>query len=189
MDRRNSHVAALLERLGRLLATEAHAEGLLPVHWEALRYIDRANRFSRTTGALVAYLGITKGTVSQTVKALESKGLVTKRADSADRRRVQLALTAKGRRVLRADPLKLTEGAIASLNDSASKGLAKGLEVLLSNRLLAQRRRPFGLCRDCRYFARRHKEGRPSYCGLLKEPLSEDDAVAICQEQEPASAG
>ena len=189
MQRRDSHIAALLERLGRLLATEAHADGLLPVHWEALRYIDRANRFSRTAGALVAYLGITKGTVSQTVKALESKGLVKKRADATDRRRVRLALTAKGRRVLNADPLKLTEDAVASLNESDNSGLAEGLEALLSTRLLAQQRRPFGLCRDCRYFARRHKEGRPSYCQLLAEPLSNEDALAICHEQQPLSVG
>ena len=61
-----NHVAALIERLGRLTTTEAHAEGLLPVQWEVLRYLDRANRYSRTAVALTAYLGITKGTVSQT---------------------------------------------------------------------------------------------------------------------------
>ena len=51
-------IAALIERIGRLLSTDAHAGGLLPVQWEALRY--RANRFSRTPAALTAYLGLTR---------------------------------------------------------------------------------------------------------------------------------
>ena len=79
-------IAALIERIGRLLSTDAHAGGLLPVQWEALRYLGRANRFSRTPAALTAYLGLTKGTVSQTVHVLEAKGLVTKQVDPADRR-------------------------------------------------------------------------------------------------------
>ena len=47
MDQRDDrHVAALIERIGRLLHTDSHAEGLLPVQWEILRYLERANRFS-----------------------------------------------------------------------------------------------------------------------------------------------
>jgi len=75
------HIAALIERIGRLLSTDAHAAGLLPVQWEVLRYLRRANRFSRTPAALTAYLGLTKGTVSQTLRALEGRGLVRKRVD------------------------------------------------------------------------------------------------------------
>ncbi|HIP78057.1 MAG TPA: MarR family transcriptional regulator, partial [Kiloniellaceae bacterium] len=56
----------LLERLARVLQNEAHSEGLKPTQWEALRYLSRANRFSRTPSGVTAYLGMTKGTVSQT---------------------------------------------------------------------------------------------------------------------------
>ena len=38
----------LLERLARVLQNEAHTGGLKPTQWEALRYLARANRFSRT---------------------------------------------------------------------------------------------------------------------------------------------
>ena len=41
------HIAALIERIGRLLSADAHAARLAPVQWEALRYLGRANRFSR----------------------------------------------------------------------------------------------------------------------------------------------
>jgi DNA-binding MarR family transcriptional regulator len=180
------HIAALLERIGRLVSTEAHVEGLLPVQWEALRYLDKANRFSKTAAAVTAYLGITKGTVSQTLKTLENKGLLKKRVDGKDRRINHLSLTAKGRRLLGRDPLDTTIVAVNDLGDAAQRTLGKGLQTLLSVRLAAQDRKPFGQCRDCRYFARQHTEGNPHYCQLLQEKLAESDSLAICHEQLPA---
>lgn len=181
------HVAALIERIGRLLHTDAHADGLLPVQWEALRYMDRANRFSRTPAALTAYLGLTKGTVSQTLNTLEARGLIRKQVDSQDRRGRRLSLSARGRRLLRKDPLAETMSAIDALAESQRTGLAGSLERVLSWRLAARDRQPFGQCRDCRYFADRHREGKPHYCQLLNEPLSKSDSSMICQEQQPAA--
>lgn len=183
---RAAHIAALIERIGRLLATEAHAEGLLPVHWETLRYLERANRFSRTAAALTAWLGITKGTVSQTLNSLEKKGLIRKRTDQHDRRSKLLSLTANGRTLLRRDPLDQTVAAIQMLAEPAQLGLVQGLEALLRTRLAAQDRLPFGQCRDCRYFANAHPNGGPHYCQLLEEKLAESESVAICFEQVPA---
>src|SRR3546814_12965729 len=83
----------LLARTARLIAGDGHSAGLKPVQWQALRYLAIANRFSRTPGALAAWLGQTKGTVSQTVGALERKGLVERTGDPDDRRLVRLSLT------------------------------------------------------------------------------------------------
>ena len=181
----SEHTAALIERVGRLLHTETHAEGLLPVQWEALRYLQRANRFSTTAAALTAYLGLTKGTVSQTLKALESRGLVRKRVNARDRRSKHLSVTAKGRKLLGHDPLTATVAVLDDLSSRTRSALDTGLETLLSARLAAQDRQPFGQCQDCRYFARRHPDGDPHYCQLLKEPLAESEADAICFEQTP----
>ena len=115
-------IAALIERIGRLLSTDAHAGGLLPVQWEALRYLGRANRFSRTPAALTAYLGLTKGTVSQTVHALEARGLVTKQVDPADRRGRRLTLSPAGRTLLGRDPLAATVAATRSLSGPQPSG-------------------------------------------------------------------
>jgi len=178
------HIAALIERVGRLLTTEAHAEGLLPVQWEVLRYLKKANRFSQTAAALTAYLGITKGTVSQTLNALEAKGLVKKQVDTKDRRSKRLTLTAKGKKLLSRDPLAATVSAIRELAGSGQRVLNENLELLLVQRLKARGRQPFGQCRDCRYFASRHPEGGPHYCQLLQEKLAKADAQAICHEQQ-----
>ena len=62
-----------LERLARIMRAREHEGGLNPAQWEALRYLSRANRFSDSPGALTRYLGATKGTISQTLMALERK--------------------------------------------------------------------------------------------------------------------
>jgi DNA-binding MarR family transcriptional regulator len=179
-------VAATCERLGRLLVSDAHSAGLLPVQWEALRYLSRANRFSRTLAALTAYLGLTKGTVSQTVKALEARTLVRKKRSTSDRRSNHLELTGRGKRLLDSDPLLETVTAIEALPEATRDALAIGARELLSTRLTARGRQPFGICRDCVYFGRRHDDGKPHFCLLLKEPLSEADSGEICFEQVPA---
>lgn len=187
MATRNANrVAALLERTGRLIAGDAQSGGLLPVHWEALRYLQRANRFSRTAVALTNYLGLTKGTVSQTLNALEGRGLVSKQINSQDRRSNHLSLTAKGLKQLQDDPLIAMEDAIASLRDDQQVALESGLRELLSTRLLARQRQPFGQCYTCIYFASHHADGQPHYCQLLEEPLTADEANAICYEQRSA---
>lgn len=188
MSNNSKRITALLERIGRLLATEAHAEGLLPVHWETLRYLERANRFSQTAAALTAYLGLTKGTVSQTLSTLESKGLIKRSVDRRDRRSKRLSLTAKGRSLLKRDPIELTTNVVGEISRSSRHQLASMLEAFLSARLAVQDRQPFGQCRDCRYFVSRHPDGAPHYCQLLEEKLAENEATAICFEQRPVVA-
>lgn len=174
-------VSILLERISRVLIAEAHAQGLKPVQWEALRFLRRANRFSRTPTALTRYLGCTKGTVSQTVKALEQRGLVSKRAAVGDRRSAMLELTDVGKKTLESDPLEAIDQVVAG---SGMEGkLEPGLRDLLRSLLAARGMQPFGVCAGCRHFQR--NGGEPHFCGLLELPLTADDSTRICVEQEP----
>ena len=178
-------VAVLLERLARILQNEAHAAGLKPTQWEALRYLARANRFSRSPSALTAYLGTTKGTVSQTLMALERKGLVVKAADAAHRRHLHIDLTPKGERVLQQDPIAAVMRPTEQLPEHERQHLAQSLSALLSDTLRQRRGRPFGVCRSCRFFQTEHPDGAPHRCGLLGVALSADDSQRICLEQDP----
>lgn len=178
-------VLVLLERLGRLLQNDAHREGLKPTQWEALRFLGRANRFSRSPGAVTAYLGMTKGTVSQTLAALERKGLVRKVAVPADRRNLRLELTRTGKALLKRDPLVDLETAARRLTAGQRADLEAGLSKLLAEALGQRGGRPFGACKTCRYFRRDAEDGRPHRCGLLDEPLSKSDSELVCVEQEP----
>jgi len=181
----NDEVAVLLERLARVVQNEAHVAGLKPTQWEALRYLARANRFSRTPSGLTAYLGVTKGTVSQTLNALERKGLVAKTADPTDRRQVRIDVTAEGTRLLERDPLAMLSGASSALSTPERLRVAGGLEALLRESLHRRGGRPFGVCRTCRFFSADDPAGAPHRCTLLDEPLSADDSNRICEEQTP----
>ena len=178
---------AMIGRLARIVAHDGHAAGLPPVQWEALRYLARANRFSRTPGALTAYLGATKGTVSQTLMALQRARLVDKSADPADRRAVRLELTAQGAAMLAPDEMTRFEQALAAIAPALQKSLHDGLASLLKARIAQDGGRPFGICRDCRHFAAGEGASESShFCRLLKVPLTEADAGKICVEQQAA---
>ena len=182
-------IPVLLERLSRILQNEAHAGGLKPTQWEALRYLSRANRFSRSPSAVTAYLGVTKGTVSQTLNALVRKGLVRKEADPGDRRNLTIEVTPAGRELLARDPVEALLTSAAKLGAAERRTLSDGLEALLGEALRRRGGRPFGLCRSCRFFQKRAKGGTPHRCGLLGVPLTGEDSRRICIEQEPVVAG
>ncbi|QFU18051.1 MarR family transcriptional regulator [Microvirga thermotolerans] len=178
------HAAHLIERIGRLVQAEEQSGGLPPVQWDVLRYLARANRFSRSPAVVAAYLGSTRGTVSQTLIALEAKGYVERRPSERDRRSVDLALTERGRAVLAADPLLTLADDIAATAGKGATELARALERVLTAVVERNGRKAFGLCRSCRHFGEgsgaspelRHR------CGLLGLDLSDADAGQICAE-------
>ena len=128
-------ITALLERLARMLLTDGHSGGLKPAQWEALRYLARANRFSRTPGALASYLGSTKGTVSQTLMALERGGLVVKGTNPGDGRSVRVDLTPEALDRLTDDPIELLDRAVVALPAAIRAELDQGLRALIAKRL------------------------------------------------------
>lgn len=183
---KTSGITIILERLGRVLQNDAHTQGLKPTQWEALRYLARANRFSSSPSAVTAYLGVTKGTVSQTLNALERKGLIKKVSDQADRRNLKVSLTSAGSALLHDDPAHILSHSIAKLRRSDREGLEDHLEKLLLTTIQQRGGRPFGACKTCRHFRKNASGGSPHLCGLLNEPLTALDSKKICVEQEAA---
>lgn len=178
-------VLDLVERLGRLVrGARRRRTALDPVQWEALRYFSRANRYSRGPGALARYLAATKGTVSQTVHALERRGYLARERSARDRRSVSLSLTPSGRHLLGDDPLV---GLIARSRDGRAGQLAAELEALLVALQHANGHRSFGVCATCDLFRRDvapDLPGGPHRCGLTGEALSDADSTLICGEHE-----
>lgn len=186
MSRDALEAAHLIDRLERLARSGVPVLGLNPAQWEALRYLARANRFSRTPGALADYLGSTRGTVSQTLITLEQKGFVARGASRRDRRSLELGLTPAGAAALAEDPLLALAGDIAAAADSPAL-LAEGLRATLRAAVARNGRRAFGICHACRHFRRAPEPSpAPYHCALLDEPLGEEDSLAICLEQEDA---
>ena len=180
----------LIDRLDRLLRAGELSDGLNPAQWDAMRYLGRANRFSRTPAALADFLASTRGTVSQTLIALESKGFVIRSSSVRDGRSVDLALSELGRAIQQRDPLLVLASNIESALGTKASELAAALASVLHQAIVRRGGRAFGVCSTCRHFQKDHSSraaGR-HYCGLLQEPLSEDDSQEICAEQELAAA-
>ena len=179
-------IAGPLERLSRLMRGGEHEAGLNPAQWEALRFLSRANRFSNSPGAMTRFLGSTKGTISQTIKALERKGFVIKSPRANEKRSICLTLTEKGHALLKNDPLQALSKSLDDLSDKTRRRLAKGLRDLLAAELKRQEQPGFGTCASCRYFREKGREtdmAGPHQCMLFDAGLSAADAQLICIEQ------
>jgi len=177
--------ATVLERLTRLMRAAEHEGDLNPAQWEALRYLGRANRFSNSPSALTQYLGATKGTVSQTLIALEKKGLVTKAPRPEEKRSVALSLTEPGEAMLRRDPWERLEAEIANLGPKTHKRFAKALRELLQAELSRGNFKSFGVCRSCRFFSEKGAQDNPQGphgCLFFEQPLTGAESRRICVE-------
>lgn len=190
-DKTAVRIAELLDRLGLYQRSRQQADGLNPAQWEALRYLSRANRYSRNPTALAGFLGATKGTVSQTLLALERKHLLSRRRDAKDGRSIRLELTPAGQACLAADPLGEVAVAAEALSDDGRQALVQGLTDLLTKLQRDHDQRPFGICAACRFFRRDGaavEPGGPHRCGLTGEPLAEPEIALICAEHQQLAA-
>jgi DNA-binding MarR family transcriptional regulator len=175
----NANILPALERLARLMRAGEHGGGLNPAQWEALRYLSRANRFSNSPVALARFLGSTKGTVSQTIKALHRKGYILKAAREGEKRSIALSLTDTGREMLGIDPLAEFSKSIDGLRGKTARRLDKGLSELLAMELARTKQPGFGVCAACRNF---RGESGGYHCAFFAAALSDDDAGMICAE-------
>jgi DNA-binding MarR family transcriptional regulator len=178
-----------LERLARLMRAREHGEDLNPAQWEALRFLSRANRFSNSPSALTRYLGATKGTVSQTLIALERKGYITRGLRDGAKKSISLTLTGKGQDALARDPWADLARAAEDLGGKTKRRLHRGLAELLDQELKRSGHASFGVCATCRFFRERGRSDDakgPHLCMLFEDALSEDDAQRICREHQTA---
>jgi DNA-binding MarR family transcriptional regulator len=173
---------AKLERLARLLRQAGHAKGLNPVQWEALRYLGRCNVLSHSPGAMAKYLGTTKGTVSQTIKALEKKAFLSKQVDPKDSRGVSLYLTDAGKALLADDDVNVVKADIAELSDKTRRRFDRALEALLEQARLRHGEPRFGTCLSCRYY-REAASGLAAHCMKVNAAVMAEETLLICVEQ------
>lgn len=170
-------IAELIIHLGRAARAEDQAAQLTPAQWTALRFLSRANTASRTPSAFASFHATTRGTATQTLKALEAKGLIRRGENKRDGRSVCFDLTDDGRILLSADPLRDLTGAIAALPNELREAMALALPKMVAE--LARRRETpsFGTCQDCRHF-----EGGPldAFCACMAKGLAVADVNLLC---------
>ncbi len=181
----------LVERLGNLIRAELRRSGsdeaLQPVHVQALIYLSKANRYSNTPQALAQYLGLTKGTVSQTLLLLDRRGLVERFEDDIDRRVVRLRLSAAGERLLNeAQPMLAWQNATRNISPNRIRNAVSALREALMTLQEDNEGSLFGACHTCAFSQKLSQ--RIYRCGRMGDRLSGPETRKICWVYEPKAA-
>ncbi len=177
-----THIVAEVERLSRLMRQASHAHGLVPVHWESLRYLARANRFSNAPGSLARYLATTKGTISQTIRALEKRGLVQKNQRGSDSRSISLSLTPAANELLKHDPLNAVIADAEKLGGKTTRRFARAISELLDGEIRRKAEPSFGNCLTCAHLI--VEEDGLASCKIFNAKIEEQDIDKICHRHE-----
>lgn len=177
----------LIERISSLLRSEERkkyaAIGLQPVHGQVLEYLAKCNKYSNTHTSVAEYLGLTKGTVSQSIQILERKRYLDKTTDSLDGRVVHLSLTETGQALLDdLKPLVIFKAAEHTVSHQEFDSIENALQTTLAVLQKVNQSKSFGLCRTCDHFTvvEHHYQ-----CGLTDEALERDDTDKICRDHIP----
>jgi len=187
----SGQVAELIDRLSRLTRELQYVENLNPAQWEALRFICRANKYSRTPGALAEFLGTTKGTTSQTLISLESKGFIRKVRSQTDRRVIQLELTDTGEAMVLRDPILKIQRMADGLDPRTGAEIVQGLSRLLRDMQVEVGAKDFGFCAACAQYQGNTcgSDTDRNHCGLTGEPIDPSDLERICVNYSPYRSG
>ena len=185
--------AELLLQVGRLVQAEGYDGELSPAQWMALRYLSRANSFSRNPSAFAEFQATTRGTASQAIKALEADGYLVRQRSKADGRSVSLRLTNKGKKALARDPFEVLVRAVDSLEAEQQGTMRRALHQVLTTVAASGAHRRFGVCQDCAHLGGEtccNPTGASSLaleCLLLGVPIRSEDAGLLCVHFQPTS--
>ncbi|WP_281973216.1 MarR family winged helix-turn-helix transcriptional regulator [Ruegeria faecimaris] len=174
-------IRTLINRLARIDGSEVWAGDLNPTQRMALEYLAEANMFSRSPSQVAEYIGTTRGTMSQTLKALTRKGYVEEHRKELDQRSISYDLTKEGVKIVR-QPNPVAQ-AIGDMPVENQVMLEQGLMQSLSLALAANGGRSFGQCKSCTYHDTTTENG---FCKLLGVSLDVGEKDKICIEHEEA---
>jgi DNA-binding MarR family transcriptional regulator len=192
IDARIATALAKLALAGRhALGRRAAASSLSAIQSLVLERLARVG--PTQVGELASQLAVTPPTVSDSVAALERKGLVTRRAMAEDARRVEVGLTPRGRKLasMQAEWPEVFAAAVAELRPE-EKQVALRLLLRVIARLVEEGVvRDARMCVTCEHFRPHAHPGgaQPHHCALVDLPLSDEhlrvdcpDHVAVARE-------
>ena len=175
------YIAALIRSEERKRCTELK---LQLVHFQILKYLSICNKYSDTPAAITNYLGMTRGTVSQSLILLEKRDFIKKKQDQTDKRVFHIQLLKKGMSTLiKAKPTDLFKKTATILEKNSS--IMGGKEIFIEALTALQKANnshSFGICKTCKNFT---KKSTNFYCDLTQEILSQSDSEKICLEHLP----
>ncbi|MET3911169.1 MarR family transcriptional repressor of emrRAB [Bradyrhizobium sp. S3.3.6] len=175
----------LLGQVARILWFEGTKNGMRDREWMALRFLSRANRFSRTPSALASYVGTTRGTASFIIGELERLGYVERKRSATDKRSVMLSVTQQGKKFLARDPVNGLVEAIAVLDDDSKIRFRDTLRHVLDQADAVEQRHHTDVCKRCIFLRedRTSSENKTTVeftCRLFRAPIAEPEIDLLC---------
>ena len=178
-----------LAKIGIALKQQAWAEaggrGLTPTQGQVLALL-RANPDGLRLGALAEQLGVTAATTSDSVTALQRKGLVTKEPMAGDGRGVIVLLTPTGTREAAA-AAAWPDFLLEAVGELSTVEQATFLRTLVSMiRTLQEKGRiPVArMCVSCRFFRpyQHDNPARPHHCAFVDAPFGDSELRLDCPD-------
>lgn len=201
MDETASHpdltTRRLREGLDRLAAvaradlwTATAAGGINPTQAQALALLAGRGPAGLRVKAIAAHLGVSQPTVTDTIAALERKGLVARETDPADARATMVRLTEEGVAAVKgieAAPSAL-DAALATLSPGEQADLLLLTIKLIRTLQLAGAIPVQRMCVSCRHFRPNiHPDAaNPHHCAFVNAAFGNRQLRLDCGDHEPA---
>lgn len=182
-----SKIIAGLERVSEafkvLLWDKAKLLGLSPIQIQILIFIAYHKTEFCNVSHLAKEFNITKPTISDAIRVLDKKGLITKVYSSSDSRSYSIGLSETGTETIGqisdfANPLKMQLNTVGDSElESLFGTLSKLIYQLNTSGILSVQR----TCYGCKFYS---KESNQDYCNLLNKELLNKDIRLDCPEFE-----
>lgn len=182
-----SKIVASLERIAQafrvLLWQESKEHSLSPIQIQVLIFLHFHSNEKCKVSYLAEEFNMTKATISDTIKTLEQKQLISKESDPIDTRSYFIQLTAKGISIAEKTSLFSKEifKPINNLQQSEQENLLLSLLEIIrhlnkSGVITIQR-----MCMSCHYY-QSSEEDQEHFCKLLNQKLTVKDLRIDCPE-------
>ncbi|MCL6523051.1 MAG: MarR family winged helix-turn-helix transcriptional regulator [Thermoflavifilum sp.] len=181
-------IVVALERIAeafRVMAWEISKEsGLSPIQIQILIFCLFHDAHMATVSALAEEFHLTKATISESIRTLAAKQLITKKQTDEDLRSYRIVLTSKGKKLAQkasqfADALV---SAVDGLPASSKNQLLHGLLQIIWQLQQQEMIHPQRMCWNCRFY--RTTNHQP-FCTFLQKPLHAADLRVDCPEFQP----
>ncbi|MGY8631079.1 MarR family transcriptional regulator [Bradyrhizobium sp. 14AA] len=160
---------------------EGSLAGLSDREWMALRFLARANRFSRTPTALASFLGTTRSAATQIAAVLQSKGLMVRKPSAEDKRSIALCITGEGERFLERDPINALRDQLVALDVTDRSQLRDTLRRVLGGVDVAKHSHHADVCSECMFLIESGEgKGHHFKCRLFRKSLAQKDTTLLC---------
>lgn len=183
----SSKIVAGLERISEsfkvLLWEKAKVFGISPIQIQILIFIAYHKTSFCNVSNLAKEFNLTKATISDAVKVMSRKELITKDYNSKDTRSYNILLSEEGKRIVNetenfANPIKDQLGEISESDlKNLFETLSKLIHQLNQNGILTVQR-------TCYAFNFYRKNKNTDYCNLLNKELLNSDIRLDCPEFE-----